>query len=165
MEKVDDLNPLKGDESKFLTFILDKEFYGIEIAYVTEIVGIQPITIIPETPKSVKGVINLRGEIIPVLDARIRFGKETTDYNDRTCIIVVDIDKLQIGLIVDEVSEVMDINHVDLVPPPKLTTHNNYYIKALAKANDRVTVVIDCKHLLNSEQIDLMINSSLEEYI
>lgn len=91
---------LKG---RYLIFTLDKETYGVEIKYVTEIIGIQTITEIPELPEYVKGIINLRGKIIPVMDVRLRFKKEPKEYNDRTCIIVLDIRDLTIGLIVDRV--------------------------------------------------------------
>ena len=89
---------------RFLTFSLGKEAYGIEIKYVTEIIGIQTITQIPELPEYAKGIINLRGKIIPVMDVRLRFKKEPRDYNESTCVIVVDISEVCIGLIVDNVS-------------------------------------------------------------
>lgn len=94
---------------KYLTFPLGNEVFGIEIKYITEIIGIQTITIVPEVPKYVKGIINLRGKIIPVVDVRLKFNKEEAEYNDRTCIIVIDIKDITIGLIVDCVSEVVDI--------------------------------------------------------
>ena len=98
--KEDEDTPQKG---RFLTFVVDEEFYGIEIQYITEIIGIQTITTIPELPEYLKGIINLRGKIIPVMDVRLRFRKQQRKYNDRTCIIVVEIKDITLGLIVDSV--------------------------------------------------------------
>jgi len=117
-------------KGKFLTFYLDKECYGIEIKYVTEIIGIQAITEIPELPEYVKGIINLRGKIIPLMDVRLRFKKEPREYNDRTCVIVVDIKGVSLGLIVDSVAEVLTIPEQDIVEPPQMNKgFNNRYIK------------------------------------
>ncbi len=109
---------LKG---RFLTFSLGKETYGIEIRYVTEIVGIQPVTEMPEMPSYLKGIINLRNKIIPVMDVRLRFAKQPRDYDDRTCVIVVDIHGLALGLIVDSVSEVLSIAEEDIDDCPDST--------------------------------------------
>lgn len=116
-------------KGKYLTFILDDESYGIGINNVTEIIGIQPITLVPELPDYIRGIINLRGKIIPVMDVRLRFKKDFREYNDRTCIIVIDINDLSIGLIVDSVSEVLIIPDQDIVPPPNLSKVSNKYIK------------------------------------
>ena len=105
---------------KYLSFSLVEEFYGIDIKYVTEIVGVQPITIVPDLPNFIKGIINLRGQIIPVMDMRLKFKKEDVEYNDRTCIVVIDIEDDSIGLIVDEVAEVISIDSDNVVPPPAL---------------------------------------------
>lgn len=141
-------------KNKFLTFSLGEEFYGIDIMYVTEIVGIQPITEVPELPEFVKGIINLRGKIIPVMDARVKFKKEARDYNDRTCIIVVDVLELSIGIIVDAVSEVLNIGEDNIVPPPNLTTSGSKYIKSVGKTDEHVTLILDCEKLLSSEEMD-----------
>src|SRR5690554_6663806 len=94
---------------KYLTFAIGNEAYGIEIRFVTEIIGLQPITEVPEVPKYVKGIINLRGKIIPVIDVRLKFRKEPIPYDDRTCIVVIALDTLVVGLIVDNVAEVVSI--------------------------------------------------------
>ena len=106
-------------KNRFLTFMVDSESYGLEISVVTEIIGIQEITKIPETPDYIKGVINLRGRVIPVMDVRLRFRKPPLEYDDRTCIVVVDMKNLSVGLIVDSVSEVLTIQEGDIVPPPE----------------------------------------------
>lgn len=141
-------------KGKFLTFSLGDEYYGIDIMYVTEIVGIQPITVVPELPDFIKGIINLRGKIIPVMDARLKFKKEPKEYNDRTCIIVVDLQELSIGIIVDAVSEVLNISDENIVPPPNLNTGGRKYIKSVGKSTDSVTLILDCEKLLNENEID-----------
>lgn len=139
-------------KNKFLTFSLGKELYGIDIMFVTEIVGIQPITEVPELPVFIKGIINLRGKIIPVMDARIKFGKVEQAYNDRTCIVVVDVMALSIGIIVDAVSEVMTINEENIVPPPNIGSSGRKYIKSVGKSGDEVILLLDCEKLLNEDE-------------
>lgn len=142
-------------KGKFLTFLLGKEFYGIEIMYVTEIIGIQAITEVPELPEYVKGIINLRGKIIPVMDVRLRFRKPSREYNDRTCVIVVDIREASVGLIVDSVSEVLSIPEGDIVSPPDMGKGlNNRYIKGIGKVGSEVKLILDCDMLLNDDEVE-----------
>src|SRR5690554_184520 len=142
---------LKG---KFLTFPLGNEDYGIEIKYVTEIVGIQAITTIPEIPEYVKGIINLRGKIIPVMDVRLRFKKDPMLYNDRTCIVVIDIKEITIGLIVDCVSEVISIPDANIVAPPQINnSYHNKFIESIAKVGNEVKLILNCDKLLNEEEL------------
>lgn len=151
----EDLMELEEDTQKgrYLTFTLGKEYYGIEIRYVTEIIGLQPITQVPDLSDYVKGVINLRGRIIPVMDVRLRFKKEEIDYDDRTCIIVIDINKMFIGLVVDRVSEVVNISEENISAPPNLgNSHHNKYIKGIGKIGEDVKLILDCDKLLNDEE-------------
>jgi len=142
-------------KDKFLTFNLSSEAYGIDIKYVTEIINIQPITQIPELPVYVKGIINLRGKIIPVMDVRLRFKKEPRIYDERTCIIVVDIFDVFIGLIVDTVSEVINIFEGNISLPPNISkNYYNKYIKGIGKVNDDVKLLLDCEKLLNDEEFE-----------
>jgi len=142
-------------KGRFLTFSLDNESYGIEIRYVIEIIGMQEITEIPELPDYVKSIINLRGKIIPVIDVRLRFKKEPKEYNDRTCIIVVDINEVSIGLIVDSVSEVLTIQEENIVEPPKVNKgFNNRYIKHIGKVGSEVKLLLDCEKLLNEDELE-----------
>ena len=144
-------------KGKFLTFLLGKEVYAIEIRFVTEIIGIQPITEVPELPEYVKGIINLRGRIIPVIDARLKFKKKSVDYNDRTCIIVIEVKEISIGLIVDNVSEVSNIADEDIVPPPDMNKGaENKYIKAIGKVGNEVKLILECEELMNNNDIDLI---------
>jgi len=148
-------------KGKYLTFVLDNESYGIGINNITEIIGIQPITSIPELPDYIKGIINLRGKIIPVMDVRLRFKKLPREYNDRTCIIVVDINDLSIGLIVDSVSEVLRILDQDIVPPPNLNKISNKYIKGIGKIDKEVKLILDCDKLINDNDTDILNNIEL----
>lgn len=140
-------------KGKFLTFSLDEEHYGIDILYVTEIVGLQAITDVPEMPDFIRGVINLRGNIIPVMDARVKFGKEQIDYNDRTCTVVVEVGEIQIGIIVDAVSEVLTIADENIVPPPLVGGSGRRYIKNMAKNNEQIILIVDCEALLNEQEL------------
>lgn len=141
-------------KGKFLTFSIENEYYGIEIKFVTEIIGVQVITEIPELPSYIKGIINLRGKIIPVIDIRLRFKKTQKEYNDRTCIIVIDINEISVGLIVDNVCEVLTINDDNIVPPPNIKTgFNSKYIKGIGKVGNEVKLILDCNKLLNDKDL------------
>lgn len=141
-------------KGKFLIFTLEKESYGIEIKYVTEIIGIQQITEVPELPEYIRGIINLRGKIIPVMDVRLRFKKPFKEYNDRTCVIVVDIREVAIGLIVDSVSEVLSISEDEIVAPPDMSKGSNKYIKGIGKVGSEVKLLLDCDKLLSGEEVE-----------
>ncbi|QUH25570.1 chemotaxis protein CheW [Serpentinicella alkaliphila] len=145
-------------KNKFLTFSLGEELYGIEIKYVTEIIGIHVITQIPEMPEYIRGIINLRGKIIPVMDVRLRFNKEFREYNDRTCVIVIDIKEVSIGLIVDSVCEVLTIQETDIVPPPDIKKGSNRYIKGIGKTGSDVKLILDCERLLNDHETESIVN-------
>ena len=139
---------------KFLTFVIGHEEYAIEIKYVTEIIGgIQDITEVPEVPEYVRGIINLRGKIIPVIDVNMRFKKDPKPYNDRTCIIVIDIEDLLVGLIVDNVAEVLSITDENIVAPPDTKSgFNNRYIKGIGKVANAVKLILDCNLLLGADE-------------
>ncbi len=141
-------------KDRYLTFLIGHECYGIEIRYITEIIGIQAITAIPELPEYVCGIINLRGKIIPVIDVRIRFKKEPKEYNDRTCVIVVDIRELSIGLIVDSVAEVLTIPEQDIVDPPQVNRLSNRYIRKIGKVGNAVKLLLDCEKLLSENELE-----------
>lgn len=142
-------------KSRYLTFSIGKETYGVEIKYVIEIIGIQTITEIPELPEYIKGIINLRGKIIPVMDVRLRFKKEPIEYNDRTCVIIVDINGTSIGLIVDKVAEVIIIPDQDIVEPPQMNKGTkNRYIKNMGKVGDDVKLLLDCEKLLTEDELE-----------
>ncbi|WP_094605106.1 Chemotaxis protein CheW [Sporomusa silvacetica DSM 10669] len=145
-------------KGKFLTFTLGAEAYGIEIKYVTEIIGMQPVTQVPDLPEYVKGIINLRGKIIPVIDMRLRFKKSSIEYNDRTCIVVVDIHEIAVGLIVDTVAEVLTIAEKDIVPPPQLQngSYHQRFTKAIGKVGDDVKLILDSERVLSNDEVNLL---------
>ncbi len=137
------------DGGEILQFEIDDAIYGIEIQYITEIIQIQQITIVPKVPKYIKGVINLRGKVIPVMSVRKRFGKEEIPYDDRTCIIVVDWDGLAVGLIVDRVREVAQVSASDVSPTPDYKNVNmNHYIRYIIESNDEIKLLLDCQTLV-----------------
>ncbi|OBZ07805.1 chemotaxis protein CheW [Bacillus sp. FJAT-26390] len=143
-----------AQKDKYLTFSLGNELYGIEIKHVIEIIGIQTITVVPELPEYVRGIINLRGKIIPAMDVRLRFKKTFREYNDRTCIVVIDIQEISVGLIVDSVSEVLSIPGSDIVPPPEAGGGMNRYIQGIGKLGAAVMLLLDCDKMLNDNEID-----------
>ena len=142
-------------KDKFLTFRIAKEDYGIEIRHVTEIIGIQRITEIPSMPVFIKGVINLRGKVIPVMDIRSRFGLEEREYDDRTCIIVVNINNTSVGLVVDTVNEVADIPENDIEPAPNIKKdRNSDFIHGLGKVGNDVKILLNVNELLFDEELE-----------
>ena len=152
---------MEDKEGKYLTFTLAEEEYGIGILKIKEIIGMMPITTVPQTPKFVKGVINLRGKVIPVIDLRLRFGMESMDYTERTCIIVVEIDgttsTVQIGIVVDAVSEVLNINGKDIEDTPTFGTKlNTDYILGMAKMEGGVKILLDINRVLNGNEISTL---------
>ena len=143
-------------KDKYLTFSLGDEVYGIDIRVVIEIIGIQKITNVPEVPDYVRGIINLRGKIIPVVDMRLRFRREYREYTDRTCVIVVEINGVLIGLIVDGVSEVLDIAEKNVVPPPDLRASQNKYIRGIGKLESSVVLLLDWEKLFSENDQELL---------
>ena len=139
-----------AQKDKYLIFHLAGEDYGIDIAYVTEIIGIQKITEVPDMPEFVKGVINLRGKVIPVMDVRKRFGFELKEYNERTCIIVVDMKDMAVGLVVDQVQEVLDIPEKNIEPPPSIgKNERSDYVSGMGKLGEDVKILLNCQFLLD----------------
>ena len=140
-------------ENKFLTFHLGQEDYGIEIRHVTEIIGVQKITDVPDMPDYIKGVINLRGKVIPVMDVRARFKLPPRAYDDRTCIIVVQYNGTAVGLVVDEVSEVANIARDQIEPPPRTSRgKSSRFFSGMGKMGDEVKILLDVERLLYDEE-------------
>lgn len=144
---------LKG---KYLIFSMGNESYGMDIRYITEIIGIQPITEVPEMPDYIRGVTNLRGKIIPVMDARYRFKKPPREYDDRTCIIVMETNYISFGLIVDSVAEVLTLDEKDIASPPEIKNGKSGFIKGIGKTEGNVRLLIDCEKLLTSGEVDMI---------
>ncbi len=161
-EKFDQAIGVMSDrEGKYLTFALAAEEYGISILKIKEIIGMMPITTIPQTPEFVKGVINLRGKVIPVVDLRLRFGMERIDYTERTCIVVVEISggsgTVMIGIVVDSVSEVLNIKGGDIEETPTFGTKlETDYILGMAKIQGGVKILLDIDRVLSRDEVTLL---------
>jgi purine-binding chemotaxis protein CheW len=161
-EKINQAVKVMADkEGKYLTFTLAEEEYGIGILKIKEIIGMLPITSVPQTPDFVKGVINLRGKVIPVLDLRLRFGMPAIDYTERTCIIVVEIagnsGTILIGIVVDAVSEVLNIKGDDIEKTPTFGAKlNTDYILGMAKMEGGVKILLDIDRVLSNDELSLL---------
>lgn len=146
---------------KYLTFTLAQEDYGIGILKVKEIIGMMPITPVPRTPDYVRGVINLRGKVIPVMDLRLKFSMGEIEYTDRTCIIVVEIDTanetILIGIVVDSVSEVLNIQETEIEDAPAFGTRlETSYIMGIAKTENGVKILLNIDRVLNEKEISCL---------
>jgi len=147
----------KAMGGKFLTFFLAGEEYGLEILKVHEIIGVMAITPVPRTPEFVRGVINLRGKIIPIVDLRAKFGMSSTDETDETCIIVVQARGMQMGIVVDKVSEVLDIASGDIDDAPSFGADvNTDYILGMGKSEGRVRLLLDIDKVLSNQEVTLI---------
>ncbi len=139
-------------KGQYLTFVIEKELYGVEISKIKEIISICSITRVPLTEPYIKGIINLRGDVIPVIDVRCRFSMQTVEYNELTCIVVIEYGKFSLGLIVDNVEEVLYIDDENILPPPNAKlNHYNQFIRNIGKSNDHVILLLDLDRLLNQE--------------
>lgn len=152
-------------QGKYLTFQLANQEYGLVILKVKEIIGMMEITILPRTPEYVKGVINLRGKVIPVIDLRLRFGLNEIEYTEKTCIIVVEIYEnglnIQMGIIVDAVSEVLNVSSEEIEPTPRFgVSINTDYILGMAKSKEGVRTLLDIDKVLVSDEVSTIIESA-----
>ena len=147
-----DIAKLQAKEGKFLTFALGHEEYGLEILQVREIIGLMDITAVPQVPMYVKGVINLRGKVIPVIDLRLKFGMKSIDYTNETCVIVLNVNSILMGIIVDRVCEVVDIaqDHIEATPTfgARLNTD---FITGMGKVGDKVKILLNIEKVLTED--------------
>jgi len=144
---------------KYLTFFTDGQIFGIPIADVVQIVGVQEITPVPDFPSYAKGVINLRGTIIPIIDVRLRLHKEEIGYTERTCTIVTNINDVSIGFIVDSVNEVTNIDKNNISDPPNIgKDYINTYVTGVAKLEDKVVLLLNTQKMLSEKEIELITN-------
>jgi purine-binding chemotaxis protein CheW len=154
---------LKG--GKFLTFLMANEKYGLEILKVREIMGMMDVTSVPTTPAFVRGVINLRGKVIPVVDLRLKFGLEAKEDTQRTCIIVVHLthtaQEMTMGIIVDEVSDVLDIDQNQIEPPPSFGANiRTDFILGMGKVDQKVMTMLDIDRVLTEQEVALVESSA-----
>jgi purine-binding chemotaxis protein CheW len=144
-------------EGKFLTFALGNEEYGVEILKVREIMGLMEITTVPQTPEYMKGVINLRGKVIPIIDLRLKFAMPEVEHTKETCIIVVEVGSAQIGIIVDSVSEVTDIRGEDIEEAPSFGQGiDTNFIMGLGKVKEKIIILLDIERVLSSEEMEIV---------
>lgn len=138
----------------YLIFKVDEQNYGIEIKYVIEIIGLVPITNVPNQEEYIKGIINLRGKIIPVIDARMRLLKPQKEYNERTCVIVTSINQFLVGIIVDHVSEVVVIEKEKISPLPQTYEKiEERFFKGVANLNDKLVLLINCETFVKPDRL------------
>lgn len=142
---------------KYLTFLLDGQSYGIEIKDVVEIVSMQAISKVPEFAEYAKGIINLRGKVIPVIDVRLRFHLQEKEYDSRTCIIITNINDLEIGFIVDNVQEVIDLNQAQIEDAPQLANGVAHrFVSGVGKWGEKMVLLLDSQKLLKEEELNIL---------
>ena len=170
MDELDELEELEEDSQKgmFMTFRIGDEYYGIAINYVNEIIGTQAITPVPEVEDYIKGLINLRGKIIPVVDVRARFKQGPCEYNDKTCILVINVKSTTVGLIVEQIAEVVQLSEENILPPPSIgraDKGHNKYVYGIGKVGNTVKLLLDPEKLLydgDAEQDNKNLNNDEE---
>ena len=139
---------------KYLTFYTDKQLFGISIKKVVQIVGMQEISAVPDFPSYAKGIINLRGAIIPIIDVRLRLHKPEAEYNEKTCIVIINVDENYLGLIVDTVDEVAEITVENISPPPYVSSdYTNAFLTGIAKLNGKIILLVDTDRMLNRNEL------------
>lgn len=147
-------NTLQSRRERYLTFYLGEEQYGIAIDRIKEIIAMMKVTHVPKTPEYIKGVINLRGSIIPVVDTRLRFGMETRESDMNTTIVIVEVDKVNIGFIVDRVEEVASIDSANLSEPPKFGNNiDTDFICSMAQMEENVVMILDVLKLFEADEL------------
>lgn len=147
-ELQDDLN------GKFMTFYVGDAIYGIELLHVIEIVQMSTITKVPNVPSYISGIINLRGKIVPVINVRTKFCQPEKEFDEKTCIIVIEIEGMRVGLIVDSFSDVATIeNHQLADPPASSTSASNHYLQSIANVGGRMILNIDCNRFFQSDML------------
>jgi len=153
MENVSAEDVMRG---KYLTFLVENVGYGIEISYVVEIISVQDITLVPHTHAYVKGIINLRGTVVPVIDMGMRFGGAEIVYTEQTCIIVLSMDDMSVGILVDGVQDVTDIDDANIQDPPTTTGNaiKNHFIKAVGVSQGEVKQLIDVYKVFEMDVLD-----------
>lgn len=150
---IDELNQEVKDvlEARYLLFHIDEMVYGVSLVFALEILQIQQPTKIPNVGGAIKGIINLRGKVVPVLDVRLKFGLPEIEYTDKTCIIILENDGMQVGLIVDSVREVASIRDEELAPPPTGNGFTDKFLSSVAEIDDQLVLNLDFKRFFNDE--------------
>ena len=163
------MSELVTQHNKYVTFKSGNEYFALKIEYVNEIIVFQEITEIPESEDYIKGLINLRGKIIPVIDVRVRFKQPPLEYNDRTCIIVISVKDMVVGLIVEKIAEVVEITEDNILDSPSLGNvdkNQNRYVYAIGKVGESVKLLLDPEKLIKDEDwsvLEQMTEETVEE--
>lgn len=148
----EEFNPATTEDDltgRFLTSYIDNAVYGIELTHVIDIISAQEVTNVPSTPAYVKGIINLRGSIVPVIDVRLKFNIPEREYDDHTCFIVVDIDDMQVAIVVDTVDEVVNLdNQVTASLPEFNNVNTKEYLRSISKVDNHLVLNLDCEKFL-----------------
>lgn len=143
------INDINAEDGQILLYYIDNVLYGIEIQYVIEIISIQPITVVPCVPSFIKGVINIRGKVVPVISIRNKINQPEVPYDDKTCIIVVELEEMTVGLIVDSVREITTVLPTDSCSAPDFKTVNqNQYIQSIIDSNGEIKQLLDIHKLI-----------------
>jgi purine-binding chemotaxis protein CheW len=158
-ENSPDVDQFDTQKGKYMTFKSGSEYFGLEIQYVQQIIQFQTVTRIPETEDYIKGLINLRGKIIPVVDVRARFKQGPCEYNDKTCILVINVKSTTVGLIVEQIAEVVQLSEENILPPPSIgraDKGHNKYVYGIGKVGESVKLLLDPDKLLNDEDLSVV---------
>ncbi|WP_066683614.1 chemotaxis protein CheW [Christensenella intestinihominis] len=151
-EKNSALESGQGELEKYLTFFINGQCCGLPISLVMEIIGVQKIAEVPEFPIYAKGIINLRGLIVPLIDLNLRVGYEEQEYTSKTCVIVVNVEGIEIGLIVDAVDEVLDINYADINPPPQSASGEaDRFVSGVAVQPEKLILLMSCEKIIGDD--------------
>jgi purine-binding chemotaxis protein CheW len=138
-------------KDRYLLFNIDDTKYGVSLEYVLEIINVQTITQVPGVAYYIKGIINLRGKIIPIIDVRLKLGLPEREYDDKTCIIVLNVNEVQVGVIVDRVSEVVNAENSQLSVPSEVGEATSRYLSSILELEDKIVLIIDCEKFFSSE--------------
>ncbi len=138
---------------KAMTFNIGDQVYGIEIQYVKEIIEVQRITKVPHVPSYIKGIINVRSKVVPIVDIRIRFGKPEIPYTNRTCIIILELGDVSVGIIVDSVADVEDVHMTEIsATPDNNAVNTNDFIQYMIRSDDTTKLILDVAKLLDEQE-------------
>jgi purine-binding chemotaxis protein CheW len=163
VESLTDNKAVEGQEDtqEYLTFVLGKEAYGLEILKVQEIRGYDPVTKIANTPDFIKGVVNLRGHIVPIVDLRIKFHLSQVEYNDFTVVIILNLGGRIVGIVVDGVSDVMNLQAEQIRAVPDIVASiDTKYVTGLATVEEKMLILVDIEKLMNSQEMQLLDHAS-----
>lgn len=155
--KLEEKNEKESALTKVLTFRIGEQIYGVEISNIVEIIGVPHITSVPGVPYYIKGIINVRSKVMPIISTRIRFGREEIPYDDRTCTIIIGIDDVQVGIIVDSVLDVLDVHKKNIAQSPNQNgVNDNKFIKYLLEMPDGVKLILDVNKLVYENDLHFL---------